>query len=156
MCLLAATATQGKGIIALVDNITVSKVGGTEMETLRAKLTRRRTKEFFRDVLLLLVSAGHLKQEQKIMQVPGGKGGGRTYETFVITPQGFVTLRCGISVPVMLPIPESIRRFEAEQAEKIQQAKAIVKAAGVDPDTIPEEQFETSDGPQVKAILGCP
>ena len=77
----------------------------------------------------------------------------KTYESYELTGKGLTTLANGTSVPVMLAVPESIRKIEAEEAAReadraaretarIQTIREELKEAGVeDVDSIPADRL---------------
>ena len=68
VCLLGVRASLGRGQGAVLDAVSKQPYGHPEIETLRTRLMAngpRLTKEFFKEILLLLVDRDYLRLAQK-------------------------------------------------------------------------------------------
>jgi len=151
MCLLGVRAAPGVGMGKQLDQVCSSKAS-QEVERLKKSLPKRRTKDFFKEILVLLVDAGYLLQLQKSFQAGSMN---RTYETYELTAVGKSCLNDGHLRPsvVLLPVPDSIRMLEQEHAAEVEQRRQDLAAQGVDPACIPSDQIENGAGPQIEPIL---
>lgn len=116
----------------------------------RGEMGKKRPISYFRELLAPMVSKGYLVNDIKSVQVPG-QSYSRSYTYYSVTAKGTLALR-DTSVPIMLPVPSSVRDIEREEEEKRQKKLALLEKSGVNLQHIPKKEMELGDGEVIQAF----
>lgn len=120
------------------------------IEDAKGKIGKKRPISYFRELLSLMVIKGYLVQDVKQVKVPG-QTFSRAYTYYDITSTGREALR-DPSLPITLPVPQSVRDIETDEEEKRQQKLSVLQVAGVDMNQIPKSEVELGDGEVIRAL----
>jgi len=127
----------GKGITKLMEEV-----------TRQARNTRFAAKQL-REMIAPLVDAKYLWSETISFTPPGMKFA-RTSSVTNLAAKGRTALATPNTV-IQLPVPESVRRLEAERVARKAAKLKELQAGGVDLSTIPKAELEAGEGPVMAA-----
>jgi RecQ zinc-binding len=129
---------------------------GVQAESLNQQIQEEKAKvqsrtkltiEYYKNLMPLLVQKGFVAESQ---QSAKGSDYQRTWTVFSLTPQGSKALRQESS-PIMLPVPESVRELERQEAAKREKTLQELASKGVSKDKLPAEEVENGDGTVIQA-----
>jgi hypothetical protein len=112
----------------------------------KSKLSKKYPLTHFRELITPLVQKGYLSESMKTAVVNGYK---RTWTVFSVPPKGMEALNS--SSPILLPVPESVRKVEKQEIEKRERILAQLERNGIDRSTLPQEEIESGDGEVIRA-----
>jgi RecQ family ATP-dependent DNA helicase len=132
-----------------IAGINATKVQNDIIEA-RQKLAKKRPNSFFREFLAPMVTKGYLLQNIKEIRIPGNKYT-KSFSYYEITSKGRQAL-ANPSIPIVLPVPESIRAIEKEMEEERLSKLELLEKAGVNIKLIPESEIAKGDGAIFRAF----
>jgi ATP-dependent DNA helicase RecQ/Werner syndrome ATP-dependent helicase len=116
----------------------------------RNSMEKKRPISYFRELLAPMVTKGYLIQKIRNVQVPG-QTFSRSYTYYEIAARGREVL-ADPTMPIMLPVPQSVRDIEIELEDKRQKTLASLETSGVDMRLIPDKEVELGDGDVIRAF----
>ena len=116
----------------------------------RSNMEKKRPIAYFRELLAPMVTKGYLLQKVKSVQVPG-QSFSRAYTYYELDAKGHEVL-ADPTLPIMLPVPQSVRDIETELEEKRQKTLDLLQTSGVDVTLIPDKEVELGDGDVIRAF----
>jgi RecQ family ATP-dependent DNA helicase len=161
--LLAVSALKEQGV-SVIDKVIagsvveayryVTSINATnvqrEINEAKKNLAKKRPSSFFREFLAPMVAKGYLLQNVKEIRIPGNKYT-KSYSYYEITSKGRHAL-ANLSIPIVLPVPESIRAIEKEMENERLSKLQLLENAGVNIKMIPEMEVANGDGEVLRAF----
>jgi superfamily II DNA helicase RecQ len=139
---MAGTAIEGYRYKRGRDPSSVQKAIQSNKENLRKKYTQA----YYRDLIGPLTQKGYLTESTQSAKVGGYD---RTWTTYTLSAQGGHAL--SQSLPILLPVPESVRQIEQQEEEKRQKVLAQLEQHGIKRDKLPQDEVEKGDGEVIRA-----
>ena len=112
----------------------------------RDKLDQNYPQTYYRELMAPLKQKDYLTEATETKTVGGYQ---RSWTTYSISPAGARAL--AQSLPVVLPVPESVREVERLAEEKRQKVLAELEQNGIQRDKLPQEEVEKGDGEVIRA-----
>jgi superfamily II DNA helicase RecQ len=113
----------------------------------RDALPKKVTQDQFRELVQALTQKGYLHESTKKADVNGFS---RSWTIFSITPTGLRALNDN-SMPIMLPVSETIREAERQEEAKRQRVLSTLEENGIKLDKLPQDEVEKGDGEVIRA-----
>ena len=101
--------------------------------------------------LLLLLQYTCLHHDTSFAQAISFPFPQRSWTTYALTPLGRNAMN-DTNVPIVLPVPASIREMELKEEEKRKRVLKQLDDAGVKIDQLPKEEIESGDGEVIRAF----
>lgn len=118
-----------------------------EIESGKENLPKKYPQSYFRDLIGPLTQNGYLTESTQTFK--NSIGFDRTWTVYSLTTKGGGAL--SQKVPILLPVPESIRQIEKQEEEKRQKVLAQLERNGIKQDKLPREEVESGDGEVIRA-----
>lgn len=125
------------------NHIAISNSIAQKRKALNRKVTSDQLKEF----IAILIQKKYINEATKTSSYQRSS----SYSVYSLGALGFGAIRPNNTQPIMLPVPDSIRKYEQQQEMKRQQLEANMKEKGLSLDMLPQEEVEALDGPTVRA-----
>ena len=119
-----------------------------KMETLKTAQPKKLSIEFYRSLVPLLVQKGYLTESIKSADVGGHK---RSWTVYHLTAKGSMAL-ANPNMPILLPVPQSIRDEERKAEEKRQKTLELLEKNGIRREQLPQEEVESGEGEVIASI----